>query len=67
MIVSRPVITVIAAALLVLGAVSGAQSSTVQSVVGVVVAGDSGWGREKPPVALDHLPTANPTDDSGWG
>ncbi|MFJ8493295.1 hypothetical protein ACIRBZ_33870 [Streptomyces sp. NPDC094038] len=57
----------IAVALLALGAISGAQSSTVQSVVGVVVAGDSGWGSVEPPVALDHLPAANPTDDSGWG
>ncbi|MFF5146393.1 hypothetical protein ACFY6U_42880 [Streptomyces sp. NPDC013157] len=67
MIVSRPVITVIAAVLLALGVISGAQSSTVQSVVGVVVAGDSGWGSVKPPVALDQLPTPHPTDDSGWG
>ncbi|MFF4119270.1 hypothetical protein ACFY0P_38305 [Streptomyces sp. NPDC001714] len=65
--VSRPVTTVIAVALLALGAISGAQSSALQSVVAVVVAGDSGWGSVKPPVALDQLPKPHPTDDSGWG
>ncbi|MEV5954528.1 hypothetical protein AB0M11_12260 [Streptomyces sp. NPDC051987] len=57
----------IAVALLVLGALAGAQSSAVQSVAAVVVAGDSGWGSVKPPVALDQLSTEHTTDDSGWG
>ncbi|MEW1775332.1 hypothetical protein [Streptomyces sp. NPDC086777] len=64
---SRPVTTVIAVALLALGAISGAQSSTLRSAAAVVVAGDSGWGSVKPPVALDQLGTARATDDSGWG
>ncbi|MER7184452.1 hypothetical protein ABT404_34165 [Streptomyces hyaluromycini] len=57
----------IAVALLALGAISGAQSSTLKSAVAVVVAGDSGWGSVKPPVALDQLRPAHLTDDSGWG
>lgn len=70
MIASRPVTTVIAVALLTLGAVSGAQS-TVSAHTSAVATGsstdDSGWGSTKPPVETVELRTASPTDDSGWG
>ncbi|MFD8671500.1 hypothetical protein ACFV1A_00250 [Streptomyces seoulensis] len=70
MIASRPVTTVIAVALLALGAVSGAETSVSvrhSAVVADTVPQDSGWGSTKPPVSLAGSHTVTPSHDSGWG
>ncbi|MYT68231.1 MULTISPECIES: hypothetical protein [unclassified Streptomyces] len=63
----RPLATLIAAALLALGAASAVEGTPLHSAVIAANTDDSGWGSVEPPVASGETRTVVSPADSGWG